>query len=100
MPQCDNPQTSKPRLSNDRVWPKPNNLKERGVPQYQRCIKLLGCSIKQATTYIVAKRKQCIIIKVLISININLFISQINSLSIDLKHKAQQMYITVQQEND
>ena len=38
--------------------------------------------------------------KVLRSININLFISQINSFSTDLKHKCQQMYITVWEKND
>ena len=46
------------------------------------------------------RKKQHIMMKVSISLNINLFISQINSFSIDLKHKAQHMYITVWQNND
>ena len=70
------------------------------MPQYQGCIKLLKCQMKQAAVNIVMRNKQYIMIKVSRSININLFISQINSLSIDLKHKAQQTYITVQLKND
>ena len=70
------------------------------MPQYQRCIKLLECQTKQAIGNIVMRKKQHIMIKVSRSINTNLFISQINSLSTDLKHKAQQMYITVWQKND
>ena len=70
------------------------------MPQYQGYIKLLKCQMKQAATNIVMRKKQHIMIKVSRSININLFISQINSLSADLKHKAQQMYIIVQLKND
>ena len=70
------------------------------MPQYQGYIKLLKCQMKQAAANIVMRKKQHIMIKVSRSININLFISQINSLSADLKHKAQQMYIIVQLKND
>ena len=34
MVQCDNSQWLKPRLGSDRVWAKPINLKEGGIPQY------------------------------------------------------------------
>ena len=77
-----------------------DNLYTGDMPQYQRFIKLLKCRMKQATKNIVMSKKQHIMMKVSISLNINLFISQINSFSIDLKHKAQHMYITVWQNND
>ena len=65
MPQCDNLQRLKPRLSNDKVWPKPDNFKEEGMPQYQRCIMLLECQMKQAVAYIIVRKKVHFMIKVL-----------------------------------
>ena len=65
-----------------------DNLYTKDMPQYQRCIKLLKCRMKQVVANIVMRNKQHIMIKVLRTINTNLFISQINSLSTDLKHKA------------
>ena len=72
-----------------------NNLYTGDMPQYQSCIKLLKCWMKQVAANIVMRKKQHIVIKVSRSINTNLFMFQINSLSIDLKHKAQQIHITI-----
>ena len=75
--------------------PKLDNLKEGGMPQYHGCIKLLKCPMKQAAANIVMRKKQHLMTKVSRSININFFIFQINSLSTDLKDKAQQMHIII-----
>ena len=42
-----------------------DNLYTGDMPQYQRCIKLLKCQIKQAIANIVLRKKQHIMIKVL-----------------------------------
>ena len=77
-----------------------NNLYTGDMPQYQSCIKLLKCWMKQVAANIVMRKKQHIVIKVSRSINTNLFMFQINSLSIDLKHKAQQIHITIWKKNN
>ena len=70
------------------------------MPQYHGCIKLLKCPMKQAAANIVMRKKQHLMTKVSRSIYTNFFISQINSLSTDLKDKAQQMHIIILQKND
>ena len=75
--------------------PKLDNLKEGGMPQYHGFIKLLKCPMKQAAANIVIRKKQHLMSKVSRSIYTNFFISQINSLSTDLKDKAQQMPIII-----
>ena len=65
------------------------------MPQYHGCIKLLKCPMKQAAANIVMRKKQHLMTKVSRIIYTNFFISQINSLSNDLKDKAQQMHIII-----
>ena len=87
----------------ERLWKwrrKLDNFYTGDMPQYHGCIKLLKCPMKQAAANIAMRKKQHLMTKVSRSININFFIFQINSLSIDLKDKAQQMHIIIWQKNN
>ena len=70
------------------------------MPQYQRCVKLLESQMKQVAAYIVARGKLRFMIKLLTRYEHESFYILKNSLSTDLKHKAQKMSIIVRLNND